>query len=78
MMKLKFLKIIKDRISFFIARRRRLKSYSAERDLKYLNPKLYEKLQDPKFRAWIETLEFEPIGGIIAGGKFVHQDYRLK
>lgn len=78
MMKLKFLKIIKDRISFFIARRRRLKSYSAERDLKYLNPKLYEKLQDPKFRAWIETLEFEPTGGIIAGGKFVHQDYRLK
>ncbi len=75
---LKLLKQIKEKISFFIARRRRLKSYSAERDLKYLNPKLYEKLQDPKFRAWIETLEFEPTGGIIAGGKFVHQNYRLK
>lgn len=34
--------------------------------------------QDPKFQAWVKTLEFEPTGGIIAGGKFVHQDYRLK
>ena len=65
-------------MSFFIARRKRLKSYSAERDLKYLNPKLYKMCQDPKFQAWVKTLEFEPTGGIIAGGEFVHQDYRLK
>lgn len=77
MKKLKFLKIIKDRISFFIARRRRLNSYSAERNLKYLNPKLYEMYQNPKFREWIKNLEFEYEGGLIAGGKFVHKDFRL-
>ena len=62
---------------FFIARRRRLNSYSAERNLKYLNPKLFEMYQNPKFREWIENLEFECEGGLIAGGKFVHKDFRL-
>ena len=28
--------------------------------------------QNPKFREWIKNLEFECEGGLIAGGKFVH------
>ena len=57
---------------FFHCKKAEAEFLFSRKEFKISYPKLYEMYQNPKFREWIKNLEFECEGGLIAGGKFVH------